>query len=87
MRAISMRAQFRRSQLNSPLPKSGAALSGVKKIARNIWFGVREWCGDRAYDRYVQAQKSKSTQAPLLSPEEFYVEQLNRRYSRPNRCC
>jgi len=23
----------------------------------------------------------------LLSPQQFYVQQLERKYSRPNRCC
>jgi uncharacterized short protein YbdD (DUF466 family) len=51
-----------------------------------LFMGVREWCGDRAYERYLQAQRSRQSQ-PALSRVEFYVEQLNRKYSRPNRCC
>jgi uncharacterized short protein YbdD (DUF466 family) len=60
----------------------------MKYLARNLWIGIREWCGDRAYERYVQAQKSGvGAESTLLTPSEFYVEQVNRRYSRPNRCC
>jgi uncharacterized short protein YbdD (DUF466 family) len=55
--------------------------------AGKVWVGIREWCGDNAYDRYVQAQKNIAEGSALLTPAEFYVEQLNRRYSRPNRCC
>jgi uncharacterized short protein YbdD (DUF466 family) len=55
--------------------------------ASRVWVGIREWCGDNAYDRYVQAQKNIAEGSALLTPAEFYVEQLNRRYSRPNRCC
>ena len=55
--------------------------------ASKVWVGIREWCGDNAYDRYVQAQRNMAEGPALLTPAEFYVEQLNRRYSRPNRCC
>jgi uncharacterized short protein YbdD (DUF466 family) len=55
--------------------------------ARNVWLGVREWCGDSAYERYLQAQRTTPEGAAVLTREQFYVEQLNRRYSRPNRCC
>jgi uncharacterized short protein YbdD (DUF466 family) len=59
----------------------------LKRLAHRAWLGVREWCGDSAYERYVQAQRTMPGEASLLTPAEFYVEQLNRRYSRPNRCC
>jgi uncharacterized short protein YbdD (DUF466 family) len=59
----------------------------LKRWAQRAWLGIREWCGDSAYERYVQAQRSRAQGTSLLTPTEFYVEQLNRRYSRPNRCC
>jgi uncharacterized short protein YbdD (DUF466 family) len=59
----------------------------MKRLAVNLWLGIREWCGDRAYERYVHAQKTKSEKSDLLTPAQFYVERVNRRYSRPNRCC
>ncbi len=64
-----------------------APRAALPRLIRHLWLGLREWCGDSAYDRYVQAQRSISPQPPLLTPAEFYVDQLNRRYSRPNRCC
>jgi uncharacterized short protein YbdD (DUF466 family) len=48
--------------------------------------GLREWCGDAAYEKYANCV-SRQQSNELLSPTEFYVEQLNRKYSRPNRCC
>jgi len=51
-----------------------------------LWQGLREWSGDAAYERYVKCTARDGPKAPL-SPSQFYVEQLNRRYSRPNRCC
>jgi uncharacterized short protein YbdD (DUF466 family) len=55
------------------------------RLARTAWKVLREWSGDAAYDRYLRAAGAKA-QAPL-APAEFYVEQLNRRYSKPTRCC
>jgi len=52
-----------------------------------IFSRIREWCGDAAYERYVRSNGGKQERARVLSAEEFYVEQLDRRYSQPNRCC
>ena len=51
-----------------------------------FWHGLRQWCGDSAYESYLASAKRQCATKPL-SATEFYVEQLNRRYSRPNRCC
>jgi uncharacterized short protein YbdD (DUF466 family) len=53
---------------------------------RRVWQGLREWSGDAAYEKYVQCSTRTDGVKPL-TPAEFYVEQLNRRYARPNRCC
>jgi len=64
------------------------AAKRIKWLARRFWRGIREWCGDAAYDRYLRslAGRQSDTVGPM-SAKEFYVEQLNRRYSRPSRCC
>jgi len=54
--------------------------------ARNLWAGLRQWSGDSAYETYLACAKHQPAKKPL-SATEFYVEQLNRKYSRPNRCC
>ncbi len=59
------------------------AKTRLRRWARRFWRGVREWCGDAAYERYLRS----SATHPKLTAQEFYLEQLNRRYSRPNRCC
>jgi uncharacterized short protein YbdD (DUF466 family) len=60
----------------------------VKRMARRFWRGVREWCGDAAYERYLRSRAVRQSETiSKLTAEEFYVEQLNRRYSRPSRCC
>jgi uncharacterized short protein YbdD (DUF466 family) len=59
----------------------------LRRWARRFWRGVREWCGDAAYERYLRCSATRAATCGTLTAEEFYVEQLNRRYSRPNRCC
>jgi len=59
----------------------------VRKMAKRFWRGLREWCGDAAYERYLRSSAFEQGKAQRLSTREFYVEQVNRRYSRPNRCC
>jgi uncharacterized short protein YbdD (DUF466 family) len=65
----------------------GQAAKFAKKWLCRTWRGLREWCGDADYERYLQAKGRHEKSSHELSAEEFYVEQLNRRYSRPNRCC
>ena len=59
----------------------------TKHFLRRLWRGLREWCGDAAYESYLRSKASHSRSCRTLSQAEFYVEQLNRRYSRPSRCC
>jgi putative selenoprotein len=58
-----------------------------KRFLRRLWRGLREWCGDAAYESYLRSTAIHGGCCQRLSAAEFYVEQLNRRYSRPNRCC
>ncbi|HXJ46099.1 MAG TPA: CstA-like transporter-associated (seleno)protein [Candidatus Dormibacteraeota bacterium] len=53
---------------------------------RRILERIREWCGDASYERYERAMARKR-EPMVLSPQQFYVQQLERKYSRPNRCC
>ena len=60
--------------------------NSMKRGFLRFWRGVREWCGDTAYENYKRCA-ARTGQKIVLSPAEFYVEQLNKKYSRPNRCC
>ncbi|HKV62391.1 MAG TPA: CstA-like transporter-associated (seleno)protein [Candidatus Acidoferrum sp.] len=59
----------------------------TSRFVRRFWRGLREWCGDAAYETYLRSETVQSSSRHKLTPTEFYVEQLNRRYSKPNRCC
>jgi uncharacterized short protein YbdD (DUF466 family) len=63
------------------------AAKHTKRLIRRFWCGLREWCGDSAYESYLHSRSAHSASCRALSRTEFYLEQLNRRYSRPNRCC
>ena len=63
------------------------AVKTTSRVLRCFWRGFREWCGDAAYETYLRSKGSQSGSCRALTPAEFYVEQLNRRYSKPNRCC
>jgi uncharacterized short protein YbdD (DUF466 family) len=63
------------------------AAKRTKRFVRRFWRGLREWCGDAAYESYLRSRGTGMNSCRRLSRTEFYVEQLNRRYSRPNRCC
>lgn len=58
----------------------------TKLIAHRFWLGLREWCGDSAYERFL-AFSLRTGRETTLTPAQFYVDQLNRKYSRPSRCC
>jgi hypothetical protein len=62
------------------------ALQYCRSGMRKAYQGVREWCGDAAYEKYATCVQRAGGKTPL-TPKEFYVDQLNRKYSRPNRCC
>ncbi len=62
------------------------AWNNAKHGLARFWQGLRQWCGDAAYENYKRCA-ARTGQTNVLSPAQFYVEQLNKKYSRPNRCC
>ena len=56
-----------------------------KNVFLQGWNYVRAVMGDQAYERYLEVMTR--TGGKPLSPKEFYVESLNRRYSTVSRCC
>jgi len=58
----------------------------TRRFLLRFWRGLREWCGDAAYESYLRSKAVHGASCRTLNEAEFYVEQLNRRYSRPNPC-
>ena len=56
---------------------------------RQALSALREWCrgayGTQDYDSYRRRADRQCTKP--LTPEQFYLDEIQRKYSRPNRCC
>jgi uncharacterized short protein YbdD (DUF466 family) len=53
-------------------------------VAARAWAWLRAVSGDDAYETYL-SRAAPPGAAPTR--EQFYVDELRRRYSRLNRCC
>jgi len=56
-----------------------------RKLVQAVWQYVREVSGENDYARY-RARALRQKTGPM-SPTEFYLSQLDRKYSRISRCC
>lgn len=61
--------------------------SRARFTAIRIWWAVRQIFGDAAYEIYLRSAARTSGGEPPLSPRDFYLDSLRRRYSRISRCC
>lgn len=57
----------------------------MKGFVSTLWAFLRAWSGDSAYDTYARRQKTLGRRP--LSPREFYLDGLQRKYSGVTRCC
>jgi hypothetical protein len=57
----------------------------LRKLIRRAWQFLRDATGENDYARY-QAFTLSQGDSPM-PPKAFYLSQLQRKYSRPNRCC
>jgi uncharacterized short protein YbdD (DUF466 family) len=60
----------------------------AKRIQQAL-IALREWwrgaCGTHAYDAYLQHAEKQRIRP--LTAQQFYLDDIQRKYSRPNRCC
>jgi uncharacterized short protein YbdD (DUF466 family) len=65
-------------------------LNSARFHARQIWWAVRQIFGDAAYENYLRSVQRNAADgdgvAAPLSRDEFYLDSLQRRYSKINRC-
>jgi uncharacterized short protein YbdD (DUF466 family) len=73
--------------MRSSAKSTNLASRALRNFWRIFWRGLREWCGDAAYERYLRSAARRASSCRTLTAEEFYLDQLHRRYSQPNRCC
>jgi uncharacterized short protein YbdD (DUF466 family) len=67
--------------------RTGNWLGHIRQTVSRVWRGIRQWCGDASYERYARAHARHCCGATLLSREQFYLEEVEKRYSRVSRCC
>ena len=67
------------------MPLMGTLRSALRRTSVALWQWLRGAAGDQAYESYLHHAK-KFSGAPLTA-KEFYQDQLQRKYTRPNRCC
>lgn len=57
----------------------------LKCLLKTLWRIVLESVGENDYGRYRDRLLARG-ETPL-APDAFYLSNLERKYSRPNRCC
>jgi hypothetical protein len=57
----------------------------LSQLVRHLEGYLRELLGETAYARYAERVAARSECVP--TPEAFYLAELERKYSRPSRCC
>ena len=57
----------------------------VRKTLQRVWEVVRGVLGDSAYERYTESVRRQGGKP--LTARDFYLTQLQEKYSRPSRCC
>ncbi len=66
-------------------------IHSAKFRGRQIWWALRQIFGDAAYENYLQSVRRNAVHdgkiATPLSRDQFYLDSLQRRYSKINRCC
>ncbi|HVA93725.1 MAG TPA: CstA-like transporter-associated (seleno)protein [Candidatus Dormibacteraeota bacterium] len=64
--------------------------------AHRFWWWLRQVTGDAAYENYLRhvSRRPGNSTSPgghgcelVETAEQFYIEQLNRKFSRISRCC
>jgi hypothetical protein len=60
-------------------------MAKLRQFLVEIWGFARDLSGDNAYVRYRQYVQSRG--GCPMTPQEFYLSELQRKYSRPHRCC
>lgn len=79
------KSENRNSKLGRAPELTSSFAFRVSSFAAAFWAWLRDVSEDSAYERYLEAG-GKRLEAGL-SRSEFYRQRLERKYSRPNRCC
>ncbi|MEY3220049.1 MAG: hypothetical protein RIT27_1406 [Pseudomonadota bacterium] len=59
----------------------------LKITFKKVWGFIKELSGDDAYERYLKHHAEHHPTAPLLSCEEFFKQEQERKWNGIKRCC
>jgi uncharacterized short protein YbdD (DUF466 family) len=62
-------------------------VKAVLLLVCGLWRGLRALLGDDAYERYLAHRHDRHPGAATLDRRTFYLSELDRRWTRINRCC
>ncbi|MBL1065081.1 YbdD/YjiX family protein [Streptomyces sp. 7-21] len=65
-------------------------MTAVRRRLARLWWYVREFTGETAYERYVERARTQDPHAPVLSRREFERRRVAERYgdgAAPRRGC
>lgn len=62
-------------------------MKAITGFWQRFWNGLRSVSGDDAYERYLEHHRRRHPDARPLEQAEFQVAELDRRWSKANRCC
>jgi hypothetical protein len=71
--------------LNEITPANESNLTRIRRAAGAVWQWLRGFTGDTAYEGYLRHASECS--GKQLTAEEFYLDDIERKFTRPNRCC
>ena len=60
-------------------------MNPIHGLLQRLWQFLRDATGENDYARYQTFALSHGD--PPMTREAFYLSQLQKKYSRPNRCC
>ena len=60
-------------------------MSRFRKLIRTLWNYLREATGENDYARY--RNRARRQHDLLMTPQQFYLWQLTKKYSGIHRCC
>jgi uncharacterized short protein YbdD (DUF466 family) len=67
------------------MPAIDTMRAALRHASDAVWQWLRGAAGDQAYESYLR--HAEKVPGRPLTASEFYRDQLQRKYSRPNRCC
>ncbi|MBP1595904.1 MAG: putative Selenoprotein [Acidobacteria bacterium] len=57
------------------------------RFLRTVWKALAELAGESQYSRYCAHLRTHHPERAVPSAKDFFLQRLEEKYKRPNRCC